>query len=309
MLLSAIAESANKDKSPSGPDPKSESTQSDRNSGRLWRRFRRHTLAMVGLFLLVVIGLAALCAPVITSSKPNDVDTQNVLKAPTRNHILGTDELGRDVFARLLYGGRVSLSVGLVAVSIFLAIGVVLGGLSGFFGGAVDTVIQRLTEMVMTLPTLLIIITVVSLVGPSIYNIFLTIGLLGWTGVCRLVRAEFLSLRERDFVTSARAVGVTTLRTVFRHILPNAMAPVIVAGTLGVANAILIETGLSFLGLGVQPPTPSWGNLLSDATRISILTRNWWLWVPPGVAISLTVLSINFIGDALRDALDPREEV
>lgn len=264
---------------------------------------------MIGLVLLLFIGSCAVLAPYITSGKPNEVNTKKALQPPSREHILGTDELGRDLFARLVYGGRVSLSVGIVAVSIFLAIGVVLGGLSGFFGGATDMVIQRVTEMVMTLPTLLIIITVVSLVGPSIYNVFLTIGLLGWTGVCRLVRAEFLSLRERDFVTSARAVGVTSVGTVFRHILPNAMAPVIVAGTLGVANAILIETGLSFLGLGVQPPTPSWGNLLSDANRVSILTRSWWMWVPPGVAISITVLSINFIGDALRDALDPREEV
>lgn len=275
---------------------------------KTWRRFRRHTLAMIALVMFAIIAMGALFAPLLLSADPNTVNTAQTARPPGAGHLLGTDELGRDLFARLLFGGRVSLSVGVVAVSIFLVIGVVLGGISGFYGGTVDTVIQRVTEMVMTLPTLLVIITVVSLVGPSVYNIFIAIGVLGWPGVCRLVRAEFLSLREREFVQSAQAVGVPTWRIVFRHILPNAVAPVIVAGTLGVASAILLETGLSFLGLGVQPPTASWGNMLSEANRVSTLERMWWLWVPPGVAISVTVLSINFIGDALRDALDPRED-
>jgi peptide/nickel transport system permease protein len=219
---------------------------------------------------------------------------------------LGTDKQGRDVWARLVYAARVSVSVGIVSVAIFISIGTLLGAVSGYFGGAVDILIQRVTEIVMTFPSLVLIITVVSLVGPSIYNVFLVIGLLGWPGTCRLVRAEVLTLREREFTLAARCLGVPTSRIILRHLLPNVVAPVIVAATLGVASAILTETSLSFLGLGVQPPTPSWGNMLSAATSTTVLERMPWLWLPPGLAIAVSVLAINFIGDGLRDAFDPR---
>jgi peptide/nickel transport system permease protein len=193
----------------------------------------------------------------------------------------------------------------LVAVAIYTAIGVSLGALSGFYGGWTDSIIMRLADIVLSFPALILIITVVSVLGPSIYNIMLIIGLLGWPPIARIVRGLFLSLREREFVLASRTVGVSNGRIIFRHMLPNALAPVIVAATFGMANAILLEAGLSFLGLGVQPPTPSWGNMLKDAQSLTVLESMPWLWIPPGTMIALAVLSINFIGDGLRDALDP----
>jgi peptide/nickel transport system permease protein len=251
----------------------------------------------------------AILAPMISGADPNRMDLASSAASPSWSHPLGTDRVGRDVWARVVYASRVSVSVGIVAVSIYVAIGIILGSISGYFGGFVDDVVQRLTETVMTFPSLIIIITVVSLVGPSIYNVFLAIGLLGWPGVCRLVRAEVLSLREREFVVAARCLGVPSRRIMFRHILPNLVAPVLVVATLGVAGAILTETSLSFLGLGVQAPTPSWGNMMSDATSPTILEKAPWLWLPPGLAIAICVISINFIGDGLRDAFDPRMSI
>ncbi len=206
----------------------------------------------------------------------------------------------------MIYGGRVSLSVGLVSVTIYTLIGIVLGSLSGYYGGLVDSTIQRLTDTVMCFPSLVIIIAAVAILGPSLYNVMIVIGLLTWPGICRLVRAQFLSLRQREFVEAARSVGGRDRELIFRHILPNALAPVIVAATFGVAAAILTEAGLSFLGLGVQPPTPSWGNLINTAQSVAVLQQMPWLWIPAGLLIALSVLSINFIGDGLRDALDPR---
>ena len=248
----------------------------------------------------------AVMAPILSGADPNRIDLASAAAPPSWGHPLGTDRVGRDVWARLVYASRVSVSVGMVAVSIYVVIGVILGSISGYFGGLVDDIVQRLTETVMTFPSLIIIITVVSLVGPSIYNVFLAIGLLGWPGVCRLVRAEVLSLREREFVVAARCLGVPTRRIMYRHIMPNVLAPILVVATLGVAGAILTETSLSFLGLGVQAPTPSWGNMMSDATSPTILENAPWLWLPAGLAIAICVISINFIGDGLRDAFDPR---
>jgi peptide/nickel transport system permease protein len=196
--------------------------------------------------------------------------------------------------------------VGIVAVGIYVAIGVVLGGVAGFFGGIVDATVMRLADMVLSFPSIIVIITLVSILGPSIWNVMLVIGLLGWPPIARLVRAEFLTLRERDFVVASRSVGAGSGRIIFRHVLPNAMTPVIVNATFGMAQAILLEAGLSFLGLGVQPPTASWGNMLNEAQSITILEDMPWLWIPPGVMIAIAVLSINFVGDGLRDALDPR---
>jgi peptide/nickel transport system permease protein len=271
----------------------------------VWRRFRRHRLALIGSTVLFILTIGALFAPVIANYSPYAIDLSSYRSGPNSDHILGTDSAGRDVFSRLLYAGRVSLSVGLVAVAIYTAIGVALGALAGYYGGWVDSLVMRLADVFLSFPSLIIIITLASVLGPSIYNVMLAIGLLGWPPIARLLRGELLSLREREFILGARASGCGATRLIFRHLLPNAMAPVIVAATFGIAYAILIEAGLSFLGLGVQPPTPSWGNMLTDAQSLTVLESMPWLWLPPGVMIALAVLSINFIGDGLRDALDP----
>jgi peptide/nickel transport system permease protein len=280
--------------------------QATSSDWRVARAFVRHRLAVLGMVIFAVLALAAIFAPFVATHDPYRVDLLAAGQSPSAEHWLGTDEVGRDVFSRLVYGSRVSLSVGLVAVTIYTLLGTLLGSLSGYFGGFVDAGIQRLTDTVMCFPPLIIIIAAVSIAGPSIWNVMLIIGLLTWTGTCRLVRAQFLSLREQEFVDAARAVGVGDVRLIFRHVLPNALAPVIVSATFGVAAAILTEAGLSFLGLGVQPPTPSWGNLINLAQSATILQQMPWLWAPPGILIAIAVLSINFIGDGLRDALDPR---
>jgi peptide/nickel transport system permease protein len=271
----------------------------------VWQRFRRHRLALLGALILLVLASGAIAAPLVASNDPYKVDISAYRTGPAANHPLGTDSSGRDVFSRMLYAGRVSLSVGLVAVAIYTLIGVILGAFSGFYGGWVDAFIMRLADIVLSFPALILIITVVSVLGPSKNNIMLVIGLLGWPPIARIVRGLFLSLREREFVLASRTVGVSNSRIIFRHMLPNALAPVIVAATFGMANAILLEAGLSFLGLGVQPPTPSWGNMLTDAQSLTVLESMPWLWIPPGTMIALAVISINFIGDGLRDALDP----
>jgi peptide/nickel transport system permease protein len=271
-----------------------------------WRRFRRHKLAFGAAILLAMLILIAIAAPYVSLTDPNAVDLYLTNTGPSWAHPLGTDSYGRDIWARLVYGGRVSLSVGLVAVGIYTAIGIVLGALSGYYGGFIDSLIMRLTDTVMSFPTMILIILVVALLGPSIYNVMLVIGLLGWPGTARLIRAELLSLRDREFSVAARMVGVRDEQIIIRHLLPNALYPVIVSATLGVAGAILAEAGLSFLGLGVQQPTPSWGNMLNEAQRLSVLQRYPWQWLPPGLAIAFAVLTINFVGDGLRDAADPR---
>lgn len=273
---------------------------------RFWRRFSRHKLAVLGSVLLLSLVFCAVAAPLIAPYEPHRIDVKAIKDAPSSAHWLGTDGAGRDVLSRLIFGARISLSVGLVAAGIAIGIGTLLGLFSGFYGGQVDFWIMRFTDVVMTIPTLIIIITVVAAVGPSITNVMIVIGVFGWTGTCRVVRGETLSLRQRDFVLAAHCLGVPTNRIVLRHILPNVVAPIIVAGTFFVAGAILTEAALSFLGIGVQIPTATWGNMLTDAQSLTVLERMPWLWLPPGIMIMLTVLSINFIGDALRDALDPR---
>lgn len=260
---------------------------------------------MAGLVVLVLLAIGAIGAPVIARKDPYKVDLSSYRKPPNRTHILGTDAAGRDVFSRLLYAGRVSLSVGLVAVAIYTAIGMTLGAVAGYLGGWVDGLAMRLADVFLSFPSLIIIITMVAVLGPSIYNVMLAIGLLGWPPIARLLRGDLLSLREREFVTAARAIGAPGWRIIVRHLLPNALAPIIVAATFGIAHAILLEAGLSFLGLGVPLPTASWGNMLTDAQSLTVLSTMWWLWIPPGLMIALAVLSINFIGDGLRDALDP----
>ncbi len=278
----------------------------ERRPPSFWQRYQRHRLAVIGLVVLTVIALASILAPLIASHPPNAVDLSAYRTAPSADHWLGTDSAGRDVFSRLLYAGRVSLAVGVVAVGIYVAIGTLLGGVAGYFGGWADNLIMRFADMVLSFPSIIVIITIVSLVGPSIINVMLVIGLMGWPPIARLVRGEFLTLREREFVLASVASGATSPRIIVRQILPNALTPVIVNATFGMASAILLEAGLSFLGLGVQPPTASWGNMLIGAQSITVLEQMPWLWVPPGLMIVLAVLCINFVGDGLRDALDPR---
>ncbi len=270
------------------------------------KRFFRHRLAMVGLVILTTMILMALFAPLLTQYSPIEINLTNMSQPPGNGHLLGTDTTGRDVWARILYAGRVSLSVGLVAVTLSTLIGVLIGGLAGYAGGRLDMLLMRFTDMVMTFPSLVIIITVASVLGPSIYNTMLVIGMLTWTGTARLVRGQILSLREQQFVLAARSMGVAPGSIMTKHLLSNVVSSVTVAATFGMASAILQEASLSFLGLGVQSPTPSWGNMLRDAQTLSILEGMPWLWLSPGIMIALAVLSINFIGDGLRDAVDPR---
>jgi peptide/nickel transport system permease protein len=268
-------------------------------------RFLRHRLAVVGAIILLGVILMAVFADFV-SSHPFATDVTAVNKPPSATHLLGTDRSGRDVWARLVFGARTSLTVGLGAVSLYVVIGTVLGGLAGMLGGIVDQLIMRATDTLMSIPTLLLVIVFVSAVGPSLGSVVAVIGLLGWPGACRLVRGQILSLREAEFVTAARVVGLSNQRILFTHLLPNIVSSLAVLATFGVASAIILEAGLSFLGLGVGIPVPSWGDMINAAQSPTVLLDEPWLWVSPGVAIALTVLAVNFIGDGLRDALDPR---
>ena len=270
-----------------------------------FRRFLRHRLAVLGTVVLLVIVLMAVFADVV-SSKPFFTDLTAVSQAPSASHPLGTDRSGRDVWARVVHGARTSLVVGLGAVAIYVAIGTVLGGIAGLAGGWLDALIMRATDSLMSIPTLLLVIVFVAAIGPSLGSVVAVIGLLGWPGACRLVRGQLLSLREAEFVTAARVVGTSEREILVRHLVPNIMSSLAVLATFGVASAIILEAGLSFLGLGVRIPTPSWGEMINAAQSPSVLLDTPWLWISPGIAIALTVLSVNFIGDGLRDALDPR---
>ena len=271
---------------------------------RLLKELTRNPMSAAGLVLVCLLALIAIFAPYLSPYDPQAIDTYHILEAPGPAHLLGTDALGRDVLSRLIYGTRISLLVGIVAVGIATLIGTVLGALAGFYGGIVDVLIMRLVDVMLCFPTIFLIMAVIAFLEPSIWNIMAVIGLTSWMGVARLVRAEFLSLRERDFVLAARVIGASDMRILFGHILPNAIAPVIVSATLGVGSAILTESALSFLGIGVQPPTPSWGNMLTAGKdNIEIA---WWLSVFPGLAILITVLAYNLLGEGLRDVLDPR---
>lgn len=256
------------------------------------------------MVVILSLACAALLAPYISPYDPTKIDVYNILSPPQGKHIFGTDELGRDVFSRILWGSRASLKVGFIAVAIAISIGIVVGATAGYYGGRIDALLMRFVDMMLAFPTFFLILAVIAIVEPSISTIMIVIGVTGWMDVARLVRAEFLTLKERDFVLAARAIGMSDLRVIGRHILPNALSPVFVAATFGIAGAILVESGLSFLGLGVQPPEPSWGNILTSGK--DNITVAWWLSLFPGLAILLTVLSYNLVGEGLRDALDPR---
>ena len=279
------------------------------NQRGLWYRFTRHRLSLLGIAIVAVFTVGAVFAPWLGVYNPDAVDLDHIKNAPTFSHIMGTDSAGRDVFSRLLHGSRITLGIALVALLIAVGIGTLIGLISGFLSGWVDNVLMRFTELVMTFPILFALIILVAVFGGSIVNITVTIGFLGWMGIARLVRGQTLAVREMEFVTAARALGASDRRVIFLHILPEIMPYVAVAGTLGLASAILIEAALNFLGLGVQIPTATWGNMMTAAQSLHVLKKQPWLWLPPGVAISLTVLAVNFIGEGLRDALDPRIQI
>jgi peptide/nickel transport system permease protein len=269
-----------------------------------WRQFRKNPLAIAGGVVVTVLALAALLAPVLAPYDPAAYDVKQILLPPSPAHWFGTDQLGRDVLSRMLFGARISMSVGFVSVGIAVLIGTLIGTMAAYYGGRTDELLMRFVDLMLNFPRFFLLLTLIAFLRPSIFVIMAVIGLTGWMGLARLVRGEILSLKEREYVQSAHALGARDRRIMFRHILPNSLVPILVSATLGVAGAILAESGLSFLGLGVQPPTPSWGNLLIDGkANIEIA---WWLSVFPGMAILITVLAYNLLGEGLRDALDPR---
>jgi len=267
-------------------------------------RILSNPLAFSGFIIITAILLLALFAPIIAPFDPDAIDVKAILLPPSSGHYMGTDGLGRDVFSRMLYGARISLLVGIVAVGIATAIGVVLGAVAGYYRGWVDVIIMRMVDVMLSIPTFFLILAVIAFLTPSIWNIMIVIGLTSWMGVTRLVRAEFLSLRGREFVMASETLGARDARLIFTHLLPNSLTPVIVSSVLGVASAVLVESGLSFLGLGVQAPQASWGNILTDGKEY--IQFAWWLSLFPGLAILITVLGYNLLGEGLRDVFDPR---
>jgi len=283
-----------------------EAAHHERRRPGVWRRFVRHRLALAGLIFVAAMGLAALLAPWLSPYNAYKMQLLDARLPPSLHHPLGTDTLGRDILTRVFAGGRVSIAVALSAVAISSTLGTFLGVVSGYVGGAVDAALMRITDMFMSFPLFVLLIVLVPVLGPSATNVVLILGLFSWMGVARLVRGQVLSVMTEPYIEAAIASGANSRRIVLRHVLPNSMVPVIVASTLNVANAMLAEAALSFLGLGIQPPTPSWGNMLNAAQQLQVLVQQPWVWLGPGGAIALTVLSINFMGDGLRDALDPR---
>jgi peptide/nickel transport system permease protein len=269
-----------------------------------WDMFYKNKLALTGCGIVILLFAVSLMAPVIAPYDPGAIDLKNVLAPPSSGHWFGTDQLGRDVLSRMIWGARISLKVGFVATGLAILIGMILGAVAGYYGGWIDAVIMRFVDIMLCFPTFFLILAVIAFLEPSIWNIMIVIGLTSWMGVTRLVRADFISLRERDFVRAARSIGANDARIIFIHILPNALASILVAATLGIAGAILTESALSFLGIGVQPPTPSWGNILTAGKdNIDIA---WWLSLYPGLAILITVVGYNLLGEGIRDASDPR---
>ena len=268
------------------------------------QRLLHNKLAVAGLTVVTLLFAVSLLAPIIAPYDPNAIDLKNILMPPGSSHLLGTDQLGRDILSRMIWGARISLKVGFVAVGIATLIGTILGTVSGYYGGIIDMLIMRAVDLMLCFPSFFLILTVIAVLEPSIWNIMAVIGFTSWMGVARLIRAEILTIREREFIQAARSQGASNMRIITRHIIPNAMTPVLVSATLGVAGAILTESALSFLGIGVQPPTPSWGNMLTAGK--DNLEYAWWLSLFPGMAILITVLGYNLLGEGIRDALDPR---
>lgn len=265
----------------------------------------KNKLTLFGAMVVGLLALVAIFAPFIAQYDPAGVDIQSALLAPSAQHILGTDYLGRDIFSRMVYGARISLSIGFVAVGIAILIGIMIGSIAGYYGGKTDATLMRFVDIMLCFPSFFLILAVIAVLEPNIINIMIVIGITSWMGVARLIRAEILSLKEREFILAARALGASDLRIIIFHLIPNGIAPVLVSAVLGVAAAVLVESALSFLGLGVQPPTPSWGNILMEGS--SSLGVCWWLSLFPGLAIFITVLGYNLLGEGLREYFSPHK--
>jgi peptide/nickel transport system permease protein len=266
--------------------------------------FKRNKLALVSLLFILLVIFAAIFAPYISPYNPDKINVNAILQPPSFTHWLGTDQLGRDVFSRLIYGSRISIEVGFIAVSISLFIGVIIGAFSGYYSGLIDSLLMRFVDIMLTFPSFFLILAISAILKPSIINIMIIIGLTSWMGVARIVRAEFIQNRQKDYVLAAKASGASDMYIIFSEILPNCIAPILVSATLGIAGAILIQASLAFLGIGIMPPTASWGGMLSRGKTYIMIA--WWLTLFPGLAILMTVLSFNLIGEAVRDALDPK---
>ncbi len=273
---------------------------------KIYKNVNKNLILYLGLIIVIFFIFLAIFAPFITSYEPDEINMTEIFLPPSEKHLFGTDELGRDVFTRVVYGSRISLFVGIVAVGISIIIGVILGLISGYFGGIIDSIIMRFTDVMLCFPSFFLILAVIAFLNPSIINVMVIIGLTGWMGVARLVRAETMSVKTREYVIAAKLSGLNHSKILFKHIMPNVLAPVFVTATLGMAGAILTESSLSFLGLGVQPPTASWGNILT-AGKDNIMFA-WWLSLFPGVAILVTALGYNMLGEGLRDFLDPKSK-
>lgn len=269
-----------------------------------WKRLKKNKISMISLVVIILLGIIAIFAPFIAPYEPEYQDVYNILQAPSRAHLLGTDHLGRDIFSRVIFGARVSLSVGIVAEAIAVTIGVIMGSLAGFYGGIVDTIISRLIEILSSFPFILFAISVMFILGPGIINVFIAIGIIGWTGLARLIRGQIIQLKEKEYVEAAIASGANDKRIIFKHLIPNCLSTIIVIITLNIPADIMVEATLSYLGLGVQPPTASWGDMINAAK--TFIRQNPYYSIFPGLAIMLTVLAFNTLGDGLRDALDPK---
>lgn len=274
-----------------------------------WQRFKKNKLAITGLLIIIFLMVIAIFAPFITPYNPNkpDLSFNGIPQTPDSKHIFGTDNYGRDVLSRAIFGSRISLSVGFVAVFILITIGILVGSISGYYGGLTDNLLMRLVDVLLCMPTFFLILIIQVMLKPSVLNVMFVIGFTGWAGAARLVRGQVLSIKEKQYIEAARAMGASNSRIIFKHILPNTWAPVIVLASLGIANTILIESALSFFGLGVQQPQASWGNMLQGAQEY--MATSPWMAFFPGILIMITVLSFNFIGDGLRDALDPKLKI
>ena len=266
-------------------------------------------LAMAGLIFFLLLSLLVIILPFILNLDPYTSDPAAFNSAPTRSHILGTDAIGRDLFARLIYGGRTSLMGGVISSFISLSIGVPLGLIAGYYKKIWEVFIMRLGDIFLSFPSIILILVLVSVIGPSIWSVTIVLGVLQWTVFARLIYANVLSIKEKEYIEAAKSIGTSNFSIILKYILPNAFPPILITVTFNVARAILSESALSFLGMGVQPPKASWGNMLYDAQSITVLSRYYWVWLPPGLCIVLTVLSINFFGDGIRDALDPRLKI
>jgi peptide/nickel transport system permease protein len=274
--------------------------------GEVFFRLKKNRMAMLCLYILLVIILLCIIIPIIS---PYEIQTTNMEvkdQKPNLQHFLGTDLIGRDLFTRLFYAGRISLGIALAVVAVECVLGVVLGGISGFYGGIIDAIIMRIAEMFMSFPFMIICITFAAVFGNSIHNLIFVLAVLNWPNIARIVRGQILILREMEYMEACEALGISDIRRIFKHLLPNVSAYIIVYATLGMASVILVETSLSFLGLGVSPPTPTWGNMIQEARNMLIIQQRWWYWVPPGIIIFISVMCFNILGDGIRDAIDPK---